>query len=130
MKRRTFLCIPILGLFSSAIFRRDEASYPVNLNNKTRTIFEELSTIFSDPNDAAYIGKKYLSTHPELLNHNQLMQDMGIKINSLNENVISEFENQRYEDYRLSKTIIIDGWVLSKAEVSLCCATSLLLTNT
>ena len=128
MKRRTILCMPILGLFSSLSYSAND-SLRQELNQQARIIFSDLSSVFSDIKSAASIGEKYLLKNPELNNSTQLLSNLGFQNNLVGGNPVILFEKQRADDYRYSNTINLDGWVLSKAEVSLCCAASILLTH-
>lgn len=128
MKRRTFLSAPVLGCFSLLPFI-SSVDIKNNLTSEGALVFDIFPSFFSDPMSAASVGKEYLDSHPELLDSEQLLSNMGISGSSSNQAKVSLFENRRSEDYLVSNTVNIDGWILSMAEVSLCCAVAISLTN-
>ena len=94
MKRRTFLYMPLLGLFSSVTFSKSGVSV-TSLDSHTREAFSGLSTMFADRLSAAAIGKEYLSHHPYLDNPEQLLSNLGINVALTNHENMSLFEKTK-----------------------------------
>jgi len=129
MKRRTFISMPLFGFFSCSVIARPTETKPVKETPYALpTVFFELLSIFDSPQEAASLGQLYLKNNNFLRDHMTLLSAMGIN-EKFPHDPISLFEKRRAHDYQFGNTVILDGWVLSAAEVSLCCAATLCVSN-
>ena len=118
MKRRNFIFTPFLLLagngFASSQF--NAGSYPNHSIEGVATLLKQ----FRNPAFVAEVGEHYLNKNPDL-NEQNLISATG-----LNEglegigSVSREFQSKKAHDFEMGNIFCLDGWVLSKAEVSLC----------
>jgi len=118
MKRRTFFGLSALLLTSKVSMAHDLKA------NSVTGLCDELLCYLQHPAEAASIGHSYLTRHPELNNAAQLIKQAGVSTANSGQ-FINNFEAQRERDFAKGNTVLIDGWVLSNAEISLCAIASL-----
>ena len=80
--------------------------------------------LFSDPDGAAFIGRSYIELYPERAEQESLLHDLGSELTgpaSRNDPRLREFVSYRQQrDFERGDTVIINNWILSRSEVSLC----------
>jgi len=111
MKRRTFVLIPLLmpflnGAANAKPTREPQFSYVNLLENLT------------NPAAAAELGEQYLKTNPSMSARARLEEAVGNESATIFSSSI--FELKRAKDFELGEIVCVEGWVLSKAELSLC----------
>ncbi len=78
-----------------------------------------LGALFREPESARAIGRRYLQEHP---NHKPLAEwwrDTGLTPHQT-DGAAQAFRTRREEDFRRGRTVLIDGWLLARAELSAC----------
>lgn len=124
MKRRTFIWTPLL--LSLGVSSKLNAQAASIIDQQTKANYQPLLQRFRDSSDAAEVGRHYLADKPQLANIERLTRDLGLapldtsNENTQAENVINQFEGAKQHDFTVGNTVCIEGWVLSKAEASLC----------
>lgn len=80
--------------------------------------------LFSDPDGAAFIGRSYIELYPERAEQESLLRDLGPELTgpaSRNDPRLREFVSYRQQrDFERGDTVIINNWILSRSEISLC----------
>jgi len=118
MKRRNFIFTPFLLIAGNSLagIQRD-AGYSLNPSSQS---VAQLLKQFREPLFAAEVGKQYLYDNPSL-DKQELAFAIGLNDSSESyHSVYQQFENKKARDFEVGNTLCIEGWVLSKAEVSLC----------
>lgn len=121
MKRRTFFGLSALLLTSKMAMAHGKTKFEIN---PALDLCDELLCYLKHPSEAASIGYDYLMNHPDLNDTMQLIKSVGVDTASSGQ-FVSKFEAQREHDFTIGNTVIVDGWVLSNAEISLCAIASL-----
>lgn len=116
MKRRTFFGISSLLLTSKVSVAN---TTPEHASHVMPSACDELLCYIENPAEAAAIGSDYLTTNPDLNDTSRLLKSAGVHATKAGE-VVSAFESQRQTDFAAGDTVVVDGWVLSNAEMSLC----------
>lgn len=108
----------------SAVLKIDaHANQPLLVNNLARAKCQPLLRCFSNPAEAAEVGRRYLAGKPELADVEQLMRDVGLddaNSSAQDATVNGQFEAAKRHDFTVGNTVCLEGWILSKAEASLC----------
>ena len=83
----------------------------------------ELARLFSTPQHAIDIGKRYLQLNPEKADRRALLNDLfgrssiSSKSRSSLAGLVSVWQER---DFRDGVVVVLDGWILARAEASLC----------
>ncbi|HTK98330.1 MAG TPA: hypothetical protein VL379_09925 [Pseudomonadales bacterium] len=91
--------------------------------NRVYAIEADLRRLFSRPADAAEVGRRYLAAYPTKSSRDVLWADLlethtACTANaSTSEHVFSQWQQR---DFRDGTVVQLDGWILARAEVSLC----------
>jgi len=123
MKRRTFIWTPLLLSLGLSLRPDVHANSALASTRQDRLRCEPLLRCFTNPADAAEVGRRYLTDKPELANVEQLMRDLGLNSAHASDQVATvndQFEAAKRHDFTVGNTVCLEGWVLSKAEASLC----------
>jgi hypothetical protein len=94
------------------------------------TFETQLQRLFSTPRHAIDLGRRYLQLHPEKASRVALMGDLvghnddSSMGNHPLANLVAYWQER---DFHEGVVVVLDGWVLARAEVSLCAL--LFLTN-
>ncbi len=118
MNRRQFsiaamglAAFPLGAPVSNALVARDPA-------------FEsELQKLFSTPQHAVDIGLRYLQAHPEKADRRTLIRDVmgrGVISSTSHDSLPNLVSAWQERDFRDGAVVVLDGWVMARAEVSLC----------
>lgn len=75
--------------------------------------------IFRDPTAAQTIGRAYLATNPDL-NLRVLLRDAGLSEDVRGQGPRTRVCARSAEDFAKGDTVLVNGWVLSRAEASAC----------
>jgi len=119
MKRRTFIWTPLLLSLGLSLRPGAHANTALALTRQDRLKCGPLLRCFTNSAYAAEVGRRYLADKPEPANVEQLMRDVGLNSAQV-ATVNDQFEAAKRHDFTVGNTICIEGWVLSKAEASLC----------
>ncbi len=83
----------------------------------------EIKRLFSNPADAAEVGRRYLAAYPAKTSRAALLTDL-IETNSAcaGGSCVSghPFARWQQRDFRDGAVVQLDGWILARTEVSLC----------
>jgi len=122
MKRKHFILLSGLGISAIAIptlyFNFHELEYDSSLKSP------EFLSNFLDSKSIIEIGELYIKQVPDENNELKLVSLLPISDSSDN-NTIEILQQQITDDYISGKTIIVDGWILSKTEARQCALYSL-----
>ena len=83
----------------------------------------ELARLFSTPQHAIDIGRRYLQLNPEKADRRALLNDLfgrssiSSKSRSSLAGLVSGWQER---DFRDGVVVVLDGWILARAEASLC----------
>ena len=84
----------------------------------------ELQRLFSSRHHAVEVGRRYLQAHPEKLDRRVLIDDLlrasgsrDARPSSSLAHLVSQWQER---DFRDGTTVVLDGWILARTEVSLC----------
>lgn len=122
MKRRTFFLTSLLIFMNKSVSGK---STSVDDRFATSDDFHELLSAHNSPHELARLGDQYLRLAPAFNDADVLFLNLGLDNPSSDK--LRLYEQKRARDFQLGDTVSVDGWVLSKAEVSLCCAASMCL---
>jgi len=93
------------------------------------TIVLALSHLFTIPENARAIGIRYLSLYPERADRDLLLGVLGPDIVALAGTddlaLVSHLNALRRQDFIDGKTVIVNNWILSRTEASLCALVAL-----
>jgi hypothetical protein len=82
---------------------------------------------FGDRNAAAAIGARYLASHPEDRDGGRILREMALTTRPRTRAELHErLCEQHARDFADDRTVVVDGWVLSRTEARLCALTALL----
>ena len=101
--------------------------FPRECGRTVAEIRRYLFGLFGDLDSARSLGKRYLDLYPQ---EAQSAMFLAARIQSAQLRTSSELRKmlaqQRELDFRNSRTVIIDGWLLAQTEVEACALTILL----
>ena len=83
----------------------------------------ELATLFSTPQHAVEIGMRYLQLNPDKADRHTLLNDLFGRTSTSRKSPSSLADlvsGLQERDFRDGVVVVLDGWVLARAEVSLC----------
>ena len=83
----------------------------------------ELARLFSTPQHAIDIGRRYLQLNPEKADRRALLNDLfgRSSISSKSRSSLADLVSGWQErDFRDGVVVVLDGWILARAEASLC----------
>lgn len=94
-------------------------------DHELQGIDSEIQKLFSDAESAKIVGRRYLALNPHKSSRTVLLKDSGLKAVRMtppdNSSYLKkEFDLCRENDFLVGNIIMVDGWVLSQSEVSLC----------
>lgn len=126
MNRRLFTLISLLGLAAFARWRGP--SHPVfflpPLASDPAVVTRELVGLFSDPGSAEHIGRRYLALYPDRADLHSLLHELGPQLTataSRHDPLLRDHvSDQQRQDFARGDTVLIDNWILSRTEASLC----------
>ena len=116
MKRRKFVLLASAGVVAVSIPVVNHFFYAIPDYDKKLNIPQLLSMIWDEKNILA-IGAKYRAKFPEENSKRALAR--ALFANSDNQSH-SKLEEMTRDDFFEGRTVIIDGWVLSKTEARQC----------
>ena len=108
-----------MGLCAGFLYWPRSSARPLNGPFYDRR-FAELEAMFSDVESAYAVGCRYLGLADAERDLAALLKTAGLNSIDPNTPVRSAIQLQRQDDFRTGNTLILDGWVLAKAEVSVC----------
>lgn len=123
MNRRRFISSLAACFYSTALFQSSL------LHAKTTSIHDKeinsaISGVFSNTESAKVIGQHYLDNFPFSANKERLLHESGI--HDLNRDFADKHTikklliKKQKADFQKGNTVIIENWVLSRSEASLC----------
>ncbi len=128
IRRRLLMAIGMLPAHGFVMAKRD-----ATLNDRDHVHAYILTKIIKDHTSAKIIGNSYIKSLHNEITMNQVLNNIyteypKLKIHMINNNtnLDSLIRNLQREDFNKKRTIIIDGWVLSKLEVQLYTLTTFL----
>ena len=132
MTRRRFIIFSLGYVAGFALLRKVE-SPPGSLHARrsdSNDLDVDLSRLFSDPRNAKVIGNRYLSQYPEKRDRELIIADLGLPSHQLeifSENSLKRwFRESQQRDFTVGKTVIVENWILSHTEATLCALIALL----
>ena len=135
MNRRSFVISMLLNIMS--LLKLDCVTNLLNRTckyNSTTSYEDAIHGLFSDVESAKTVGKRYISLNSHSISHAVLLNNSGLDIRDrlkfLNRSSLKKELNERCKkDFIAGHTILIDGWILSRSEISLCGLLALDSTN-
>jgi len=123
MKRRNFVLLTGVGISAIALpiwfYKYRDLEYDLLLTEP------ELLSYIWDSNTISEIGEIYREQFPHENSERQLVGLLS-NFTSSNTNLwIESLQLQITEDYKIGKTVLVDGWILSKTEARQCALYSL-----
>ena len=123
MKRRNFILLTGLGISAIALptwyYKYRDLKYDQLLTEP------ELLSYIWDDNTISEIGEIYREQFPDENSERQLAGLLS-NINSSDTNDwVESLQQQITEDYKSGKTVLVDGWILSRTETRQCALFSL-----
>lgn len=85
-----------------------------------RAIVAELNQLFSDPDSARAVGRRYLELHPEQADLQVLLNGARLGSEIHRSSLKEALDHQRKQDFLRGDTIVLDGWLLARSEVYVC----------
>lgn len=84
-----------------------------------------IEPLFSDPESARALGRRYLERFPERANFALLLGHSGLTVRHGQppqgmDWSIAAIDQRRKQDFLAGHTVILDGWMLARSEASLC----------
>lgn len=79
--------------------------------------------LFGSPGSAAAIGAEYLRRFPDCSQWPRLLADAGVDLQTAGlgrHERAAAFDDVRRRDFLAGHTVVLDGWVLARSEVSCC----------
>ena len=113
MKRRNFILGLAGGLAGLLYLNTPEGTE----RSAVGSIEDQLKTLFSNSDNAREVGQIYLQANPQHAKRSYLEHQVGLN-GPLGP--VESFEAKREQDFLIGNTVILDGWVLAKAEVCVC----------
>ena len=125
MKRRDFLLLTSLGMgtlsIPSIVFPSKHGNSGIEAGSGSIT--NVLFSIFTDPTSAIIVGRRYLALYPDRNHFEFLLRDAGLDFRAdlNNHSLLVEGIVRRHQyDFEDSNTVLVNNWVLSRTEASLC----------
>jgi len=116
MKRRHFL-LSLCGCLAANLLLRKTGAEP-------ERVLTALRGLFAHPRDARVIGLRYLAVRPGPVDAQTLLQELGRDITALAARNAPELRTaiaaRQRRDFACGDTLIVDNWVLSRTEATLC----------
>lgn len=88
-----------------------------------RSFDSELARLFSTPQHAIDIGRRYLELNPDKADRRALLNDLFGRsaTSSTSRSSLTDLVSRWLErDFRDGVVVVLDGWILARAEASLC----------
>ena len=125
MKRRAFLLMIGLGIVTLPIQGKTDIATNGAINRKISpgTLKNVLSIMFTDTANAIFVGQQYLKKYPDSNHLELLIRDAGLDFHFDMDNytdLVEQFFRRHQCDFENSNTVLVENWVLSRAEASLC----------
>ena len=123
MKRRNFIILTGLGISAIAVptwyYKYRDLEYDQLLTEP------ELLSYIWDGNTISKIGENYREQFPDENSERQLVGLLS-NINSSGTNAwVESLRQEITEDYKTGKTVLVEGWILSRTEARQCALFSL-----
>lgn len=128
MKRRNYVKLlglgPLLAAWPAlAMAVPDRRSNPAG--PAEAVIRRRLSGLVPDPELASVVGRAYLRAYPDRGEWRVLLADSGLAwprkgMPGDARSIRHDLDSRRCRDFLDGNTVILDGWVLARSEVSLC----------
>lgn len=131
MNRRKFL-LSLLGFLSGfAVIRKTglcSDAYNTHILEDA-AITRALSNLFTIPENARVIGIRYLKHYPERANLELLLGVLGPDVAALatadDHTLLNHLNALQRQDFIDGETVIVNNWILSRTEASLCALVAL-----
>lgn len=131
MNRRQFLQITAAGLtcyFLPELGKK--ISGEADVRDSFDVVVERVKGVFSDPNGAREVGRRYQALYPNENGTKSLMQELANGMretsNADNTELLRNWLARKIKkDFREDNIVIIDGWVLARTEAQVCSLTCL-----
>lgn len=92
-------------------------------------ITQAICRLFTIPENAKLIGISYLQFNPDRADKELLLKDLGEEITALalgnDPGLRSHISDQQHHDFLHGNTVIVNNWILSRTEASLCALAAL-----
>lgn len=80
--------------------------------------------LFADPANARFVGTRYLKFYPDRALKEFVLQDLGSDFTALalrDDPALEKYiADRQRRDFSRGNTVIVDNWILSRTEASLC----------
>jgi len=126
MTRRRFITYSLGYIAGFALLRKVEP-FPATLHTHRFDSYDlgfNLSRLFSDPRNAKVIGNRYLSQYPVKRDRELIIADLGLPPHHseiFNGNSLKRWlRESQQRDFTLGNTVMVDNWILSLTEATLC----------
>ncbi|MGF1499198.1 MAG: hypothetical protein ACFB8W_20575 [Elainellaceae cyanobacterium] len=133
MRRRTVLKAVLFSLAALIPGLSHRRANQTIIGTSDRNLERHLLSVFSNRENARVVGKTYLSSIPESLHRDAILSEIclscsgGVEaLSNMNTQALKEwFDRRQRNDFAEGRTVMVDGWVLSKTEVDICALAAL-----
>jgi hypothetical protein len=119
--RRPFLTLIALAISALALAPWRRAAAGLGSDSSDSRFGASFAMLFSDPQGAREIGRRYLALFPEAADlqdfkNSLLPEDEG----NSPDRIRARLAELRRSDFAAGRTIVLDGWILARSEVQAC----------
>lgn len=125
MLRRHFMCwgallatVAALGQLGAALVAPSE-----RLSSADATVADMLTQLFPGSGHAVAVGRQFLRLYPEHADRDRLLSVLGedfVAAASDRTTLLRYCDLLRREDFSAGRTVVVNNWLLSRTEATLC----------
>lgn len=120
MKRRRFIGLTIAGLLGMASAHAGRTGRRAGAAPGAMPPVHGLADLFTDTAAARAVGEAYLRAHPGAAHRAQLLAGAGLDPLGPRSLSRAAFERRRQRDFAQGDTLLIEGWLVARAELCAC----------